>query len=151
MLSFWMHTPLESHTLRWKGWALHFKQTVAQSRDEMGTWTKSEWLWTALKTSLPCTAPREECFPNIQKEVSVTGRPEGWWSASSRGETSGKIYFVESGRKCTDIHSWGTPDYKGCKCKAECGVRPWRAEDSWDWFKHSWYLQLPRVTELLGR
>lgn len=88
-----------------KLYTLCFTQTMAQSRDEMGTWAMSEWLWMALKTSLPCTAPGKEWFPSIQKEVSVAGRSEGWWCASSREETSGKIYSGESARKCTDIHS----------------------------------------------
>lgn len=60
----------------------------------------------ALKTTVsPRTVPGEEWFPSMQKEVSTAGRSESQWCASSGEETSGELYFGDSMRKCTDIHS----------------------------------------------
>lgn len=53
--------------------SLWFKQNVAQSRDEMGTWAKSEWLWMPLKTISPAQFLGKSDFQACKKKWVLQG------------------------------------------------------------------------------
>lgn len=90
-----------------------------------------------IKNYFPCTVPGEEWFPSMRKEVSIAGRSEGQLYASSGEETSRKLYFGDSRRKCTDTHTgllrhpdlWAVYPRWGMVWIARC----WKVEEPLDW------------------
>lgn len=118
----------------------------------MGTWTKSKWLWKALKTTASPTQLLEKSdFQACKKRWVLQGNLKANDALLRRRNLRG-ILQEEMHRHpqqgCSGALTVWAVYLRQCTMWITRHRRP---EETWEWFKHAKWQQIPKVPELLAR
>lgn len=158
MLSFWTHTPLESHTsVRWKGWSstpyvlnrlwlkVGMRWDMSEERVAVNNTKNKFALHSSWGRVISKHSKRGQCCREIWRLMVCFFNWRNFRQNLLHGEW--KKMHRQPQQECLDVLTIRAVYAR----QGRYGVRPWRAEGSWDCFKHPQCQQPPKVPKLLGR